>query len=243
MRPRVAMRFAGTLFAATLVASVLAGCTSQSADEVGPGESVRSRNATPIAQLQKVEVRQYQGKRLDSIAALQENSIKGPQYVDLKTYRLRVSGTGIPKPVSYTYDQVVALPAYQKNVTLNCVEGWSADLLWQGAKLSDLFAKAGYDATGTPPGKRPTVVIFRCADGYSTSLPFDYINSRQILLAYKENGVDLPAMFGFPFQVVAEDRWGYKWAKWITAIELSTDTSFRGYWEKRGYSNDASLTN
>jgi DMSO/TMAO reductase YedYZ molybdopterin-dependent catalytic subunit len=42
--------------------------------------------------------------------------------------------------------------------------------------------------------------------------------------------------------VVAEGKWGYKWAKWVTRIELSADTSFRGYWESRGYSNDANIT-
>ena len=82
-------------------------------------------------------------------------------------------------------------------------------------------------------------MIFRCADGYSTSLPLDYVVDRDILLAYKMNGVDLPPERGYPFQVVAEDKWGYKWAKWVTAIEVSNDTDFRGYWEQRGYDNDA----
>jgi DMSO/TMAO reductase YedYZ molybdopterin-dependent catalytic subunit len=39
--------------------------------------------------------------------------------------------------------------------------------------------------------------------------------------------------------LVAEDKWGYKWVKWITAIEVSDDASFEGYWEERGYSNNA----
>jgi DMSO/TMAO reductase YedYZ molybdopterin-dependent catalytic subunit len=46
---------------------------------------------------------------------------------------------------------------------------------------------------------------------------------------------------GFPFQLVAEDRWGYKWIKWVKSIEVSTDSSYEGYWESRGYSNDGSL--
>jgi DMSO/TMAO reductase YedYZ molybdopterin-dependent catalytic subunit len=60
-------------------------------------------------------------------------------------------------------------------------------------------------------------------------------------MAYKMNGVDLPAERGFPFQLVAEDKWGYKWAKWITEIELSDDEGFRGYWESRGYSRTGDL--
>ena len=62
-----------------------------------------------------------------------------------------------------------------------------------------------------------------------------------IIMAYKMNGVDLPAERGFPFQLVAESKWGYKWIKWITDIELSGDENYRGYWESRGYSNSADL--
>ena len=41
--------------------------------------------------------------------------------------------------------------------------------------------------------------------------------------------------------MVAEDRYGYKWVKWVTEIEVSDDENFRGYWESRGYDNDATL--
>jgi DMSO/TMAO reductase YedYZ molybdopterin-dependent catalytic subunit len=41
-----------------------------------------------------------------------------------------------------------------------------------------------------------------------------------------------------PFMVVAESKWGYKWVKWVDEIELSSDTSYRGYWESRGYDNN-----
>ena len=46
---------------------------------------------------------------------------------------------------------------------------------------------------------------------------------------------------GYPFQVVAEDKLGYKWAKWVTGIEVSNDADYRGYWESRGYDNDAAV--
>ena len=55
------------------------------------------------------------------------------------------------------------------------------------------------------------------------------------------NEIILPPERGFPFQLVAESKYGYKWIKWITEIEASDDSSFRGYWESRGYSNDANI--
>jgi DMSO/TMAO reductase YedYZ molybdopterin-dependent catalytic subunit len=55
------------------------------------------------------------------------------------------------------------------------------------------------------------------------------------------NNVTLPAERGFPFQLVAESKWGYKWIKWVTEIELSDNLNYKGYWESRGYSNGGNL--
>ncbi len=52
------------------------------------------------------------------------------------------------------------------------------------------------------------------------------------------NGLVLPPERGFPFQLVAESRYGYKWIKWITEIELTNNKDYLGYWESRGYPND-----
>lgn len=194
----------------------------------------RDRSVSGPTDLDAVEVREYEGQDLSSISDFRENSIKGPQQVDRDEYRLEVTGL-VDTPLSLPYQDVIGKEqTYRKVVRLSCVEGWSVDILWQGIKLQDLLDKAGAD-----PDAR--VIIFRSADGYSTSLPADYIRDNDILLAYRMNDVELPADRGFPFQLVAEEKWGYKWAKWITEIEVSDDTSFRGYWESRGYENDADL--
>jgi DMSO/TMAO reductase YedYZ molybdopterin-dependent catalytic subunit len=52
------------------------------------------------------------------------------------------------------------------------------------------------------------------------------------------NGIPVPEERGYPFVLVAQDKWGYKWIKWVVKIEVSNDQSFRGYWESRGYNND-----
>ena len=98
--------------------------------------------------------------------------------------------------------------------------------------VNDLIEEVGID----PSAK---VVIFYASDGYSTSLPLDYIIDDDIILAYKMNGVVLPPERGFPFQLVAESKLGYKWIKWITSMELSDDVNYRGYWESRGFSHEA----
>ena len=52
------------------------------------------------------------------------------------------------------------------------------------------------------------------------------------------NGLPLPAERGFPFQVIAESKWGYKWVRWVTRIEISDDADYRGFWEEVGYNNN-----
>jgi DMSO/TMAO reductase YedYZ molybdopterin-dependent catalytic subunit len=107
-------------------------------------------------------------------------------------------------------------------------------ILWEGVLVQDLLDDAGILPTAT-------VVIFYAHDGYTTSLPLDYILSNNILLAYKMNGIILPPERGFPFQLVAESKLGYKWIKWVTAIELSDNAAYLGYWESRGFSNEADI--
>jgi DMSO/TMAO reductase YedYZ molybdopterin-dependent catalytic subunit len=179
--------------------------------------------------LAPAEVTQYKGEKLGAISDFRENSINGPQSVDRTAYRLQVDGK-VASPATYRYEDVVTKETtYTKVVTLSCVEGWSVKVLWEGVLLTDLIDRA-------KPAASAVTVVFHAADGYTTSLPLDYIRANKILFAYKMNGVEIPKERGFPFMVVAQDRWGYKWCKWVTRIELSDDPKYLGYWERRGYS-------
>jgi DMSO/TMAO reductase YedYZ molybdopterin-dependent catalytic subunit len=185
-------------------------------------------------ELQAVEIREYEGKNLSSVNDFRENSIKGPQYVDIATYQLEVTGL-VEKPLSFTYEEVIdSYKRYEKMVRLNCVEGWSVNILWEGMLVRDILNDAGV----LPETKK---VIFHAYDEYTTSFPLDYIMGNDIIMAYKMNEIIMPPERGYPFQLVAESKWGYKWIKWITKIELSDDEYHRGYWESRGYSNHADL--
>jgi len=196
---------------------------------VGQGFRPTSPQVLPGA-----EVRAYEGKDLSSINDFRENSIKGPQYVNISDYRLTVTGLTNNTDV-YTYNEVLdRYPHYTKVVTLFCVEGWDVTILWEGVMVRDLIRDAGIDP-------RANTVIFTAHDGYTTSFPLDYLMNNDIIMAYRMNNVTLPADRGYPFQLVAQDKWGYKWIKWIEKIELSDDPNYRGYWEQRGYSNTGDL--
>ncbi len=184
--------------------------------------------------LYPTEIRQYQGQNLSSINDVYENKINGTQYINQTTYRLTITGL-VNKTIQSTYDEIVNNHQnYQKVVTIYCVEGWNAKILWEGILVKDLLAEAGVSPNAT-------VVIFHASDGYSTALPMSYIIQNNIMIAYKMNGVTLTPQIGWPFMLVAQSQYGYKWIKWLTQIEASNDTNYLGYWELRGYPNNASI--
>jgi DMSO/TMAO reductase YedYZ molybdopterin-dependent catalytic subunit len=187
-----------------------------------------------VRELEAVQVKEYQGEKLGSIGDFHENSIKGPQVIDISAYQLKITGL-VDNPVTYTYSDVIDKhKSYTKLLTIDCVEGWSVKILWEGLQLKDLLQEAAVKPAAQ-------VVIFHAYDGYTTSLPLQYVLDKNLLLAFKMNGVILPPERGYPFELVAENKWGYKWIKWVTEIELSDDTNYRGFWESNGYSNDGSL--
>jgi len=184
------------------------------------------------SRLPEVEAVEYHGTKLMPLNSQGNNAIKGTQKLDRDTYSLRVTGLVVQK-LNLSYSQILELPAYSEVVYMPCVEGWGFYAKWTGFRVTDLLNSSGL---------RPeaSYVLFSSVDGYSTSLPLDYLRQNRILLAYGLNDLTLPPDRGFPLQLVAENKYGYKWAKWITSIEV-TDKDIQGYWESRGYSNSANV--
>lgn len=197
------------------------------------GNEPDTHTQASLARFRVGEVKDYQGKLLSPAVGPRDNSINGVQNVDIQSYRLKISGL-VAKELSLTYDEVLKKDKYTRLITLYCTEGWKAQILWEGVLLEDLIKMAN-------PNLSVNTVIFHASDGYTTSLPYDEIKNSQMILAFNANGIALPPEMGYPFIVVAESKLGYKWARWVTEIELSSDASYKGYWELRGYSNSGDL--
>ena len=90
------------------------------------------------------------------------------------------------------------------------------------------------ETPGPGNSQKPTVILRE-----EEVLEYEGERLSPIIIAYKMNDIILPSERGFPFQLVAENKFGYKWIKWIVRIELSDDLTHRGYWESRGYDNEA----
>ena len=178
---------------------------------------------------------EFQGQKLTPISGQNNNALNGTQYIDQATYKLTVDGL-VDHPLTLTYSDLQSYPQISRLMDLDCVEGWQFTAKWTGPSLVDIL-----NAAGVQPGAK--ILIFHTSDvpsGYS-SLDISYILDNNIIIALKDNDITLTPDRGFPFQVVAMSKLGYKWAKWITRIEVTSDTSFLGYWESRGYPNAANV--
>ena len=210
-------------------AMLLSACTIFGVDLSGSDET----SSATLDRYAAKEIREYKGAKLDPSVGPRDNSIEGIQTVDIATYSLKISGL-VDQPVALSYDEVLALPSKEKLITLYCVEGWDATVLWKGTQISEVIDLADAKETAN-------TVIFHCVDGYTTSIPLTTILDRDMILAYSSNGIELPPALGYPFIVVAEDKLGYKWARWVNEIELSNNAYYQGYWEKLGLDNTADV--
>lgn len=156
--------------------------------------------------------------------------------VDVAKWSLQVGGL-VTRPLRLTYDDITAMPAVQQVQTLECISNEvGGDLIsttrWKGVRLRDVLQRAGGTAATA------VRVVFRCADGYSESIPIADAMNATTLLAYEMNGGPLPAKHGFPVRLLVPGLFGMKNPKWITRIEV-VDYDFQGYWEASGWSDDA----
>jgi DMSO/TMAO reductase YedYZ molybdopterin-dependent catalytic subunit len=203
--------------------------------------STSTTQSTPIPLLLPGEVAEYQGQTLTTVGGYIEYlfehpdvAIAGAQSINRETYHLAITGL-VDNPVNYTYEELVNdFNSTLQVATLPCVEGWSVTLLWQGVPLTDLLRQ-----TGVSPDAN--TLIFFASDGYSSSLPLEYIKQNNIMIAYKINNITLTDRTGWPFFLVAKNQYGYKWVEWLTEINVSNNSNYLGYWESRGYPNNATV--
>jgi len=93
---------------------------------------------------------------------------------------------------------------------LDCTSGWYAEQDWTGAPVSALLRDVG-DARS---------LFVHSVTGYWIRFPAEEIH--RLLLATAVGGEPLRAGHGFPLRLVAPDRRGFWWVKWVDRIELQS---------------------
>jgi DMSO/TMAO reductase YedYZ molybdopterin-dependent catalytic subunit len=152
--------------------------------------------------------------------------------IDGDAWTLTIGGL-VDNETVLTLDEIRAMPSKEVKATLKCVDGYSGTAVWKGVPLGYVL-----DLAGVREGADE--VLFRAADTYHSSLTIEDAYREDFLLCYEMNGETLPKNQGYPLKVVAPGKWGYKWVKWITSIEV-IDYDHEGYWESRGWDDDADI--
>ena len=130
-------------------------------------------------------------------------------------WRLEVTGA-VKKPLKLTYAGLLELPSIERNVLLICPGFFTNHGRWKGISVTELLKLAAAE-----PGV--AYVSFRGPAGRYAKVerfPIEEIASNKIFLAYQVNGKVLPAKHGYPLRLVAEDRYGSEWVKFVHKIEV-----------------------
>jgi DMSO/TMAO reductase YedYZ molybdopterin-dependent catalytic subunit len=162
-------------------------------------------------------------------------------HVDETTWKLEVKGM-VDRPLTITYDQLLAMPLFEQYVTIACVSNEVGDdlvgnALWTGVRLKDVL-----DSAGIQPGA--TQIVGRSVDGFTAGFPTDWAMApdREPMIAVGMNRDLLPADHGFPARLIIPGLYGYVSAtKWLKSIELTTREAVDGYWVPLGWAKDAPI--
>jgi len=154
-----------------------------------------------------------------------------PKYRDMSSWRLRVDGE-VDRPLVLTHDEVRALPQAEIRCDIHCVTTWSRlDNTFTGVRLRDLLDMAQ---------ARPSAqfVVFRCAAGFTTSIPMAVAREDDSAIVWAHDGRDLAPEHGWPLRALVPRKYFWKSAKWLEGIQV-VERDQLGFWERNGYNNSA----
>jgi DMSO/TMAO reductase YedYZ molybdopterin-dependent catalytic subunit len=151
--------------------------------------------------------------------------------IDPKTYRLAFMGQ-VEEPFELGYDELRALPSTEFRGDIHCVTRWTKkDTIWRGVLFRSLVERA-------KPLAKVTHVVQHADNDYTTNLPLAWMLDDDVLIAYEFDGRPIEPIHGGPVRMLVPKRYFWKSAKWLHRLEF-LDHDEKGFWEIRGYNNDA----
>ncbi|RUS46187.1 sulfite oxidase-like oxidoreductase [Cohnella sp. AR92] len=164
----------------------------------------------------------------DRFPILHEGEV--PRY-DMDEWTLRVFGE-VEEEVTFTYDQLMALPKTRIETDIHCVTRWSKfGTSWEGVLFRDVLKQLKVK----PEAK---YVMVHADNDYETNLPIEDLLGDDILLAYQYNGEPLTDKHGWPLRLLVPHLYFWKSAKWIRGFEFMKEDR-PGFWERNGFHNYA----
>jgi sulfane dehydrogenase subunit SoxC len=165
--------------------------------------------------------------------------------INARNWRLRIEGSGVERPVSISYNEIVNAPDADKAIVVKAVEcagnargffgtqqgtpasgtqwrlGAVGVAAWTGVRLSALLRRARVKPTAVdvmPEGLDDPVPN----QGHvRRPLPIEKALHPDTLVVYRMNGRELPPDHGFPVRLLVPGWVGISSIKWVGRIEVS----------------------
>ena len=157
--------------------------------------------------------------------------------LDPATWRLNVEGTGVSRPQSFSYDDILSMPSISVIRAIECAGNgrsfyeaaygkqasgtqWKLGGIgvaeWTGAPLREVLQRAGVKRTAQD-------VLAESLDEKKVArpIPIEKAMAEDTLLVYAMNGAVLPADHGFPIRLLTPGWVGIANVKWVGRIEVS----------------------
>jgi DMSO/TMAO reductase YedYZ molybdopterin-dependent catalytic subunit len=159
-----------------------------------------------------------------------------PPSLDTKDWKLSIGGM-VDHPYTIGWDELLAMDAIERPVTLECVsnevgQDLIGSALWLGVRTSELLKRAGVQSGAD-------MVLSSSIDNFSVSTPLGaLLDDREALVVYAMNGEPLAPKHGFPVRLLTPGLYGFVGAtKWLVKMEVTTFAAKQAYWTKLGWSD------
>jgi DMSO/TMAO reductase YedYZ molybdopterin-dependent catalytic subunit len=140
----------------------------------------------------------------------------------------RLSVTGLARPQTITWADLMALPQSEFTADFHCVTTWSKlDVQWRGVKITDLFQLLEID----PAAQH---VMQHAYGGYTTNVALEDLCREENFLAHTLDGEPISADHGGPVRLIVPHLYAWKGAKWLSGLEFLPQMEL-GFWERNGY--------
>ena len=152
-----------------------------------------------------------------------------PSYAaDGSDWSLTVGGL-VAAPRTFTWDDLMALPAVDVVTDIHCVTKWSKfDTPWRGVRVRDVLAECGGALSAA------THILETAEHGYTTNLPLADVLGDDALIAFEFDAAPIEPVHGGPVRLLVPHLYFWKSAKWLRQIDL-LDHDEPGFWERNGY--------
>jgi hypothetical protein len=127
------------------------------------------------------------------------------------THRLIIAGR------SFGVEELEAAAGPPLVARLDCTSGWYADASWTGASLAQLLPSEALAAAAS--------IQVSSVTGYTRRFPA--AEAAELWLATRCQGRPLSQGSGSPVRLVAPNRRGFWWVKWVATVELSDQPAWQ----------------